>query len=267
MIQRLGRALGPGTLKLVQRGAGAPTWTFKWTDANGVRRQQALSTDKRVAQMRSIEILRTRDMALHGLGAVAGQAMDLGKLIDAFLADLATRACEAHLVNSRQALARMAAELGVRRVMDVRPAEVLRVRARLLAGGLAPRTANIHVDRLRAALNWACDAGLIAENPLARLKRLPDGEAHQVCRRRAMSDDEIARFLAAADDRENERRLGISVERRRVRARRSDGMRVPQAPLWRFLIETGCRYGEARALTWADVDLERRVASLRPETT
>jgi integrase len=163
----------------------------------------------------------------------------------------------------------MAAELGVRRVVDVRPAEVLRVRARLLEGGIAPRTANIHVGRLRAALNWGCDAGLIAENPLARLKRLPDGEAHQVCRRRAMSDDEIARFLAAAeaDDRENERRLAVSVERGRVRARSSDGMRVPQAPLWRFLIETGCRYGEARALTWADIDLERRVATLRPETT
>ncbi len=47
-------------------------WTFRWTDANGVRRQQALSTDKRVAQMRSTEIIRERDMALHGLGAVAG---------------------------------------------------------------------------------------------------------------------------------------------------------------------------------------------------
>ncbi len=269
MIQRLGRALGPGKLALVQRGAGAPMWTFKWTDANGVRRQQSLSTDKRVAQMRSTEIIRARDMALHGLGAVAGQAMDLGELIESYLADLGTRASDAHVTNSRQALARMIEELGVRRVMDVRPADVLRVRARLLDGGLAPRTVNVHVDRLRAALNWGCDAGLIAENPLARLKRLPDGEAHQVKRRRAMSDDEIARFLAAAeaDDRENERKLTISVERGRTRAQRSGGVRIPQAPLWRFLIETACRYGEARALTWADVDLATRVVALRAETT
>jgi hypothetical protein len=124
---------------LVRRGAGAPTYTFRWTDANGVRRQQALSTDKRVAQMRSTEIIRERDMALHGLGAVAGQTMDLSELLDAYVADL-TRACEAHVVNSRQALSRMQDELRVRRVMDVRPADVLAVRARMLATGFAPRS-------------------------------------------------------------------------------------------------------------------------------
>jgi hypothetical protein len=87
---------------LVRRGAGAPKHTSRWTDANGVRRQQALSTDERVAHMRSTEIIRERDMALHGLGAVAGQSMDLSELLDAFVADL-TRACESHVVNSRQA--------------------------------------------------------------------------------------------------------------------------------------------------------------------
>jgi integrase len=67
-----------------------------------------------------------------------------------------------------------------------------------------------------------------------------------------MSDDEIERFLAAAqaDDRANAR-----------------PERIAQAPLWRFLIETACRYGEARALTWADVDLDARVVTLRAETT
>ncbi len=88
-----------------------------------------MSTDKRVAQMRSTEIIRERDMALHGLGAVAGQAMDLAELLDAYVADLATRACEAHVVNSRQALARIQDELRARRVMDVRPADVLAVYA------------------------------------------------------------------------------------------------------------------------------------------
>ncbi len=56
-------------------------------------------------------------------------------------------------------------------------------------------------------------------------------------------------------------------ERGRTRTQRSGGVRIPQAPLWRFLIETACRYGEARALTWADVDLAARVVTLRAETT
>jgi len=85
-------------------------WTFKWTDTNGVRRQQSLSTDKPAAQMRSTEILRARDMALHGLGAVAGQAMDVGELVESYLADLGMRASDAHVTNSRQALARRQSE-------------------------------------------------------------------------------------------------------------------------------------------------------------
>jgi integrase len=32
-------------------------------------------------------------------------------------------------------------------------------------------------------------------------------------------------------------------------------------------VETGCRYGEARRLTWADVDLDNRTLTLRAETT
>lgn len=120
----------------MQRRAGAPMWTFKWTDANGVRRQHALSTGKRVAQMRSTEILRERDMALCGLGAVAGQAVELGELLEVYDADLATRACEAQVTKSRQALARMQDELRARRGMDVRPADV---RVRMLATGFAPR--------------------------------------------------------------------------------------------------------------------------------
>ncbi len=89
--------------------------------------------------MRSTEIIRERDMALHGLGVVAGQAMDLAELVDAYVADL-TRACAAHVVNSRQALARMMDKLRVRRVMDMRPADVLAVHARMLAIGFAPRS-------------------------------------------------------------------------------------------------------------------------------
>lgn len=269
ILARLGRALGAGQLKRVQRGRGPGLWVLRWTDATGKRRQHALSSDKRVAQMRATEIIRSRDMALHGLGAVDGQGMDLGELRDAYLADLRTRASDAHVVNSQQALARMIHELRVNRVCEVRPADVLRVRADLLGTGLAPRTVNIHVDRMKTMFRWAIDAGLIAESPIERIKRLPDGEANQVYRRRAMNDDEIERFLAAADadDRENERRLAISVANERNRARRTNGVRIPQAPLWRFLIENACRYGEARTMTWADVDLERRVVTLRAETT
>jgi integrase len=44
-------------------------------------------------------------------------------------------------------------------------------------------------------------------------------------------------------------------------------MRVPQAPLWRAFLETGARYGELVRVTWADLDVDRRVVILRAENT
>jgi integrase len=155
------------------------------------------------------------------------------------------------------------------RLRDLRAIDVLQARARLLASGLAPRTVNLHVDKLRAMLTWAVDAGLIAQSPLGRIKKLPDGDAHARYRRRALSEDEIARFLAAADadDRENEQRVVGEASTFSRRTLRHRGLRIPQAPLWRAAIETGARYGELRALTWGDVDLANRVLTLRAETT
>lgn len=256
IVARLGRCLGPGTLKKVRRGNGVPKWTLTWTDEHHRRRTLALSTDQRVAQMRMAEIIRKRDMALCGLAAVDGMNTPLASIRDAYLADLATRATEGHLGNTRAALARMLELLSAQRVRDLTGHDVLRARAVLLAEGLANRTANVHIRSLKAMLRWAVDAGLIAENPMAKVKHLPEGEGHQACVRRALSDDEIARFLAAAeaDDRINDAR-GLVAER------------VPQAPFWRFLIESGCRYGEARTLSWGDVDLEQRAVVLRAKNT
>jgi len=44
-------------------------------------------------------------------------------------------------------------------------------------------------------------------------------------------------------------------------------VRVPQAPLWSFLLEAGSRWGETRLLTWGDVDLGKCLVVLRAENT
>jgi hypothetical protein len=44
-------------------------------------------------------------------------------------------------------------------------------------------------------------------------------------------------------------------------------VRIPQAPLWSFLLTYGARFGEARTLAWGHVDRERATVTLRPENT
>jgi integrase len=259
------RALGPGSLKRDKNGA----WVFFWTDALGRRRSRRLSTDKAVAERLRIEILRQRDLEAAGLGGVEGQSRPLAEIAEHYVEDLGPRAVPAHVAQVRARLNRVLRELGGPRVRDVQPYLVARMRARRVAGGASNRTANLEVDTVRACLNWAVRMGLIAANPIASLPGLP---ARPRCIRRALSDQEITRFLAAAEADDAEQAAHIAGVRSGATkgvqwALRKRQQRIPQAPFWRAFLATGARYGELAAVTWADLDLQRRTLTLRAETT
>jgi len=274
-MTRLGRALGPGSLKRVQRGDGGQMlWVLDYKDGTGRRVRAALSTDKRVAERMRADLINKRDLEMAGLGTVEGQSMLLSELRDLYIADLETRAGAKQQRSVKDALARMLVALRATRVRDVRVIDVLRYRAERLRGGASNRTANVDTGSLRAMLAWGVAAQLIAENPLRGFKPLPMGEKHLRHVRRALSDDEIARFLAAADEDDAECAARKSAERTigshgrgRKYARRHRLPRVPQRVLWQALIETGARWGELTRTTWADLDVERRALVLRAETT
>ncbi|MCC7014868.1 MAG: site-specific integrase [Planctomycetes bacterium] len=277
VVSQLGRALGPGSLKLQRRGDGPPRWVLAWRDARGHRHRQALSTDRRAAERMRSQIIAKRDLEAGGLGAVEGQSMLLVDLSSAYLSDLRTRVGNSQYVNVKLRLEHTLAALSAQRVRDLRVIDVLKLRAERVNAGASNRTANCDVAALRAMLNWAVQSQLIAESPLRGIKRLPDGEANQVCRRRAMTEDETRSFLAAA--RVDDERNDIALADRRMKSRiewRSRGVtfrrssqapRVPQTLLFEFLVSFGARYGEARTLAWADVDLHSRTATLRAENT
>ncbi|MEO0631025.1 MAG: site-specific integrase, partial [Planctomycetota bacterium] len=122
----------------------------------------------------------------------------------------------------------------------------------------ANRTANLIGTTVAACLNWAVDAGLIASSPIGKLKKLPETRDHQRCRRRALSDTEIGRFLTAS-------RLDDDVAAANPAYTHSP--RIPQTPLWVALLDTGARYGELRQLTWGDVSFKEGLLTLRAEST
>jgi integrase len=272
--ERLGRAHGPGVLAKQQRGNGPPRWVLTYTDSRSKRRRIALSTDKRVAERMHAEIIRARDLELAGLGPVEGQSMALAELRDAYLLDLESRVGESQLVNVRLRLRKILDGLGATRVRDLRVVDVLRYRAEMVKAGTANTTANAHIGALRAMLRWGVEVQMIAESPLRGIRRLPTGAAYEKRPRRAMTDAEIEAFLVAA--REDDLANAGVVGRRRARGDApctftlvsgSPRVRIPQAPLWSFLLTYGARFGEARTLAWGDVDLERATVTLRPENT
>ncbi len=242
--------MGPGTLKKVNG-----RWVLAWTDGIGRRRRKVLGADKKVAERRRMEIIRKRDMELDGLGAVEGQGLLLSEIADDYLEDLRSRVSPAHYRNMESRLRAVIDELGPKRVRDLRVMDLVRIRNRATARGAANRTSNLLVDRVRAMLRWAAESGIIAANPVANMKRLPESRDHQRYKRRAMTDDEIERFLAAS--RHDDDQCDLI----------ADFQRVPQTPLWLFLLETGARWNETRLLGWGDVMFEERMVVFRGEHT
>jgi integrase len=256
-----GRGMGTGRLEKV-----GEKWVGVWTDANGRRHRRALSTDRRVAERILADIIRRRDLEVAGLINEEGQERKLGEIRDRYLADLATYTKPAQVKRIGCVTKKLIDSLGDVRVRDVRVDAVLLYRQKRHKQGAAPRTVNLEVGGFKAMLTWATKAGLIGRNPITNLTPLPAGRAHEVRPRRAMTPDEIDRFLRASEayDRDAEAHLSA---RPGQQARYGGRPRVPQTPLWRTLLYTGARWGELVATTWSDFDATQRTLRLRPETT
>jgi len=245
-----GRALGPGRLEKVNG-----RWSLLWTDELGRRKRKVLAATKSEAERIRAEIIRRRDMAMAGLGAEDGQGGLLAEVVEGYLVDLRPRVSPRHFKQVEARLDRTVAALDGLRVRDLRPMHIVRIRNEAVVGGASHRTANLVVTTLQAAFRWAVENEVVAHNPIAHVRKLPETADHRKCRRRAMTDDEIARFLAAAEDDDGRCELLWGYHR------------VPQAPLWMALLETAARYGELTKATWADFDAKARVLVLRAENT
>jgi len=183
-----------------------------------------------------------------------------------YLEDLRHRVTPAHFRNVQIRLTCTLAGLATEHVSQLQPLLVIRYRNQLRAEGLASRSANLVVDNLRSMLGWAHDCGLIAANPLSRIRRLPDGAGHQRCVRRALSEEEITSFLRAAEADDHDGMRIWATRGGGEANHRARTVRIPQAPLWRAFLETGARWSERTRTPWADVDTQRR-RSMTPTPT
>lgn len=175
----------------------------------------------------------------------------LSGIVAAYLDDLGVRTGESHVTRSRFALDRLVRELGDPDAATLTAAPVIAYRAARLKDGLARATVNKELITLQAALSWAQEVGMIQVNPIRSIRALPVREADLTRAKRALTDEEVERFLAAARACDTER------TRRGIR----------QFPLWLALLDTGARRGETLALRWCDVDLEGALVTFRAGTT
>lgn len=182
------------------------------------------------------------------------------ELCDEYVRDLTARTTAEHATQVERRLRFLIAQFGNRRASRLKPVDVIRVRNEMRATGKSNGTCNGYTHHaLKAMLRWAYDSGLTASNPIHGLKRLRQSAECATFRRRPMTEAEISRFIAAA---ENEDADAV-----RTAASRGRRPRIPLAPMWIAFLETGARWNELRQLTWRDVDFDRSVLTLRAENT
>lgn len=119
------------------------------------------------------------------------------------------------------------------RVSQITVDAVVAYRKQRLAGA-SPRTVNSDVQAVSIMLNWAVENGIIASNPLKRLKPLRHDHPKEG---RALDDAEVKRLLEASTQR--------------------------WADVWYAFLVTGMREGELIALRLADIDWETRELTVR----
>ncbi|MCY3019511.1 MAG: tyrosine-type recombinase/integrase [Planctomycetota bacterium] len=141
--------------------------------------------------------------------------------------------------------------------------------------GLSARSANLYLQAVKGMLTWAVHRRMLPYNPLDCVKPRPEIEKRYV--RRALTEDEIPKVLAAALDGPMRRASRVYQNR----PRKNGTFKPANIPLakqavlaeegrrmvliYRIYIETGLRRNEARLLTWADLDIEARTLTTRPE--
>ncbi len=268
-----GRGLGPGKIRRVRR-AGGFVYRLDWTDADGKRHRESVGTDRRTAEQIRNKRMRERDLRMAGLSQEVNQERSLSDLRHSYMTDLASRTCEAHTERTRGCLERVLTFLGVRSVRELMPEAVLEYRRSRQRADIAHRTINKEVGSLKAMLGWAAGCGLIAQNPLAALSRLPEGATYQKHHRRDLSEEELQKLVTASrveDQVGHERCAAIRTIRGGTRgpgyAKKPHSLRVPQTPMWITLIETGIRWSELSRLVWGDFDSSRPQLTLQAANT
>ena len=241
-MTRRQRRSGFGTV--ISKGTAThPAFTIRWFE--GLRRKQQSGFASRTAAMEALARVRVglgdgtlveKRRASISFDVVARQWLELHSAPN----------LRSHQDNVERYAKHLAPFFAGAPIAAVTPARILGLRQKLQAGH-APATVNRILALLRTILNFAVAAGHVATSPVARLGR---GRLMLAVERGKLAPpiekaEDVGRLLAAVADIERE------TGRRGLHA------------LFATLVYTGCRRGEALGLRWADVDLDRRILTVR----
>ena len=220
---------------------GKGKWRLRWHPPNSSQKSEVVAGTKKEAEARLREILGELDQGVH----VEASKVTLDDYLDSWLVTQARSISGRTLANNRLLLStHVRPVLGACKLQDitVRQCQDLLDRLSERRGkALGSRIHRMVRGLLKQALDDAVRFGQVRAN-VAALVKLPKRGPETRADRHAWSADELKRFLKAAKDTKHE-------------------------TLWHFLAGTGCRPGEALAITWADLDFDAATVTIAKAIT
>lgn len=134
-------------------------------------------------------------------------------------------------------------KLGSLKVADIRPIHVNDFLQRLIEKGNCVATVNNRRNQLNTVFEFACELALIDNNPIDKVKPLKmskQEKAEKAEEVKAMTEEETKRFLAIVDT-----------------------LILVWRVLFRFLLDSACRMGEARGLKWEDINFTTKTVEIK----
>jgi site-specific recombinase XerD len=128
---------------------------------------------------------------------------------------------------------------------------------------------NREITALKASINWAVHMDIIKENPMSKLKSLPENDSATIVR--YLSVEERTRLMAALKEREEEMRQERQSHNEWRKERHFEELPNYQyftdhlKPMILLALSTGVRQGTLFGLEWRDVDFSKRLLTLRLE--
>jgi integrase len=227
-------------------------------------RDETAARQKLAGWEREAEQVRAGVLDAGDLETAKAGSGDIQPHVDAYGRSLGAAAVsESYRANALRAVRRLVAELGVGTVRDLRRDKFERWLGEAVAAGMGARTRNYYRDAVVRFANWLRDSGRLAAHDLHRLPKA-DERADPKRKRRAMTEDEFARLLAAAARRplDDARTIRRGADRGRTIAAVTDAEAGRLAALgrervliYRTFVTTGLRLNELRTLTVAQLDL------------
>lgn len=217
-------------------------WYGQYRDGEGKLLRVKLAPDKREAERLMAEHVAQAERGRLGLVSryAPQQKRPLSEHLEEYGAFL--RAKDRTRKHVGETVAKCRAVLdgcGFRSVADLSASRVQGWLASLRERGLSASTANHYLRAIKSFATWLVRDGRTGENPLAYLGAL-NTKADRRHERRALSDDEARRLVAAAE--RGAPVLGVSGPLR--------------ALAYRLALATGLRRNEIKSLTWESLDLD-----------